>query len=288
MKAIKIVVCVVLAVICGLYTVTHLELIGTGKVGVVYSMSNGVEDKTLDQGVHFVGPFKKVKEFTIGNEQIVMTKDKRDGSEENESFQVATADNANIRISFQMSYRFSPDKVVDTYKKFKGMDGEDIVEQRVKTVLKSEVSEVTTDYEMMDIYSGNRAEINDKITNYLNKSFQEKYGIEVIDASIIDVHPDKQLEKSIKDRITALQKKQQAKAEQETVKVEAETELIKAKNDAKVKIEKAEAEAKANKLKKESLTDAVLKQKLIDKWNGELPTVNGSSNNLFGLDSFVK
>ncbi|MDO4170806.1 MAG: prohibitin family protein [Lachnospiraceae bacterium] len=284
----KRVIIIILAIICGLYTVTHLEFIGTGKVGVVYSMSKGVEDKTLDQGVHFVGPFKKVKEFTIGNEQIVMTKDKREGSKGNDSFQVATADNANIRISFQMSYRFLPDRVVDTYKKFKGMNGEDIVEQRVKTVLKSEVSEVTTDFEMMDIYSGNRAEINNKITDYLNKSFQEKYGIEVIDASIIDVHPDEQLEKSIKNRITALQKKQQAKAEQETVKVEAETKLIEAENEAKVKIKKAEAEAEANKLKEKSLTEEVLKQKLIDKWDGKLPAVNGSSNNLFGLDSFVK
>lgn len=288
-KAISIVVVVFLACIGGIYTVTHLKKIDTGKVGVVYSMKGGVKDNTLGQGYHFINPFDHVKEFTIGNEQLVLSKDEREGSEGNDSFKVATADNANIRISFQMSYRFLPDKVVDTYKKFKGMDGEDIVEQRVKTILKSEVAEVTTDYDMMDIYSGNRAKINNDITKYLNKNFQERFGIEVLDASIIDVHPDSQLEKSIRDRVTALQKKQQAKAEQETVKVEAETALIKAKNEAEVKIKKAEGEAKANKILTKSLSDKVLKAKWIEQWDSHLPSyVGDGSGFMFGLNNLSK
>lgn len=52
-----------------------------------------------------------------------------------------------------MSYRYNPDTLVDTYKKFKGMDGDDIIESRVKPVLKSKISEITTNYSMMDIYS---------------------------------------------------------------------------------------------------------------------------------------
>lgn len=80
-----------------------------------------------------------------------------------------------------MSYRFKSETLVDTYKKFKGMDGEAIINNRVKAVLKSNVSEVTTDYSMMDIYSGNRAEINNKLTAYLNESFGDRYGIEVLD-----------------------------------------------------------------------------------------------------------
>lgn len=117
-----------------------------------------------------------------------------------------------------MSYRYDPDTVIDTYKRFKGMDGEDIIENRVKTVLKSKISEVTTDYSMMDIYSGNRSELNNAITEYLNKDFHKKYGIEVLDASIVDVHPDKKLKQAIDNRVTALQEKQQAQAEQEKVK----------------------------------------------------------------------
>jgi Membrane protease subunits, stomatin/prohibitin homologs len=151
--------------------------------------------------------------------------------------------------------------VVDTYKKFKGMDGEDIVEQRVKTVLKSKISEVTTDYTMMDIYSGNRSEINNAITEYLNKDFGESYGIEVPDASIIDVHPDEKLKEAIDNRVTALQQKQQAEAEQEKIKVEAQTKLIQAENDAEIKIKKAEAEAEANRVLAASITDELIRMR---------------------------
>ena len=229
-----------------------IEKIPTGYEGVVYSMSGGVEKETLSQGWHLVAPFKQVKEFTIGNEQLLLTE------EVGEEFKVATSDDASIAISFQMSYRFFSENLVKTYSKFKGMDGEDIVNNRVKTVLKSKVSEVTSGFSMMDIYSGNRNKINTKVTEYLKKDFEEKFGIEVVDASIIDVHPDDKLKQAIDNRVTALQEKQQAQAEQEKVKVEAETARIKAENEAAIKITKAEAEAKANKLKSQSITKELI------------------------------
>ena len=179
----------------------------------------------------------------------MLSKDSRDGSKDDDSFKVATSDDASIAISFQMTYRYIEDQVIDTYKKFKGMDGEDIVENRVKTVLKSKISEVTTDYSMMDIYSGNRAQLNEAITEYLNKDFSQKYGIEVLDASIIDVHPDKKLKKAIDNRVTALQEKQQAQAEQEKVKVQKQTEQLQAEADANIEITKAQADAEKTKIK---------------------------------------
>lgn len=240
-----------------------IEKIPVGYEGVVYSMAGGVEDDTLKQGWHIVAPMKEVKKFTVSNEQLILTKDSREGSEEDDSFKVTTADDASISVSFQMSYRFKAgNDLVNTYKKFKGMDGEAIINNRVKTVLKAKVSEVTTDYTMMDIYSGNRSEINNKITEYLNKEFIDDYGIEVMDASIVDVHPDKSLQEAIDNRVKALQEKQQAQAEQEKVKVEAETAKIKAENEASIKILEAEAEAKANKVISDSITQELIDMEL--------------------------
>lgn len=242
-------------------TLTCSTMIPAGYVGVIYSMNGGVQDEVIGQGWHFIGPMKHVKEFTVGNEQLILSKDSREGSPDDDSFLVSTADNANISVSFQMSYRYQMDKVVDTYKKFKGMDGEDIVNSRVRTVLKSKISEVTTNYTMMDIYSGDRGAINEEITKYLNEELGEAYGIEVIDASIIDVHPDAQLQKSIDDRVTAMQKKQQAEAEQETIKVQNETKIMEAEADAKAKLIEAQAEADSNKVLSESITDELIRMK---------------------------
>lgn len=238
-----------------------MERIPVGYAGVIYSMNGGVKDNTLSPGYHITKPTEHVKCFTTSNEQLLLTKDEREGSEGDDSFKVSTSDDASIAISFQMSYKFDEAQLVDTYKKFRGMDGETIVNNRVKSVLKSKVSEVTTDYSMMDIYSGNRSEINSKLTDYLDSKFIREYGINVIDASIIDVHPDDQLKEAINNRVTALQKKQQAQAEQETAKVEAETALIKAENVAAIKIKEAEAEAESNRLKAASITEELINMK---------------------------
>ena len=247
-----------------------LEKIPNGYCGVQYSMNGGIKDEVLTQGWHFVSPMVKVKEFTVANEQLVLSKDERDGSEGDDSFNVATADDASISISFQMSYRYIQEDLTDTYKKYRGLSGEEIVNSRVRSVLKSKISEVTTDYTMMDIYSGNRSEINRKILDHLNEEFQSVYGIEILQADIIDVHPDEQLQKTINNRVAALQRKQQAEAEQETAKVEAETKLIKAQNEAEIALTKAKAEAEANRVISESIT-----QGLIDMKNAEARMEHG-------------
>lgn len=284
-------IALVIGVICMFMCLVRIP---NGYVGVVFDMAGGIQEDYLTQGFKFISPTENVQNFTISNEQLILTQDEREGSEIDESFKVATADDASISISFQMSYRFMEDKVVDTYKRFKGMDGEDIVDKRVRTVLKSKISEVTTDYTMMDIYSGNRNEINNKITDYLNEEFSTMYGIEVIDASIIDVHPDDKLREAIDNRVQALQEKQQAEAEQEKVKVEAQTKLIQAENEAAIKVKQAEGEAEALRIAAEAEAEAnreiaaSLTPELIDKikyetWNGELPQVSGGSTPIIDL-----
>ena len=94
----------------------------------------------------------------------------------------------------------------------------------------------------------------------------------MLDASIIDVHPDKKLKAAIDDRGKALQEKQKAEAEQEKIKVQKATEQIQAEADAqiavtkskakaeKIKIE-AEAEAEANRVKANSITEELIRMK---------------------------
>lgn len=237
-----------------------IERIPVGYEGVVYSMNGGIQQETLSPGWHIVSPTKKVKEFTVSEEQLNLTK-------KNERFAVATSDNAGIDISFQLSYRFVTEKLIDTYQRFRGMDGDDIINNRVKSVLKSKISEITAHYSMMDIYSSSRGQINKELTEFLNTEFLDSYGIEVISASVVDVHPNEQLQKTIDDRVTALQRKQQAEAEQETIKVEAETRKIQAEAEAEVQRINAQAEADAYRIKSEQITDNLLRKWELDARN---------------------
>lgn len=65
----------------------------------------------------------------------------------------------------------------------------------------------------------------------------------------------------------------------------AENEVKVAEAEARKLVVAAEAEAEANKLRTQALTPAVLQKAWIDKWDGSVPTVNGSAANTFiGLD----
>lgn len=101
---------VVIAVVVGV--IMCIEKIPVGYEGVVYNINGGVSGETLGTGWNVVSPTKKVKNFTISNEQIILSKDSREGSEGDDSFKVSTSDDAMLAISFQMSYRFNPDTLV--------------------------------------------------------------------------------------------------------------------------------------------------------------------------------
>lgn len=90
-KCLVVGVVVLAAVVGGAFTVKSIERIGTGQLGVQYSV-NGVKEDTLSEGWHFINPFLKVKEFSIGNEQLVLEKVKDDDA----SIKVATSDDASI------------------------------------------------------------------------------------------------------------------------------------------------------------------------------------------------
>lgn len=82
-------VIIVVALLCAIICI---EKVPVGYEGVVYSMNGGATGETIGQGWHLVAPTKKIKLFTIGNEQLVLTKDKREGSKDDDSFGVATSD----------------------------------------------------------------------------------------------------------------------------------------------------------------------------------------------------
>lgn len=62
-------VVVVAAVIGAAFTVSSCKLIKTGQTGIVYTYRDGVQKETLSPGLNFVGPMKKVKEFSTSNER---------------------------------------------------------------------------------------------------------------------------------------------------------------------------------------------------------------------------
>lgn len=244
------------------YAALSLTKVGQGEVGVVYSMKGGVKEETLGPGFHFVGPFDKVRDYPVSQQQLVLSNNASDFNEkklEKDTHVDAPADGGMVKMNMTVNYNFMPDRVTDLYEKFNGMDGEDLVESKVKNSIIAYIKEVTPNFSVMDIYSDKRAEVGQAITEYLNSKLNDEYGIEVSSALIIDVQLDEELQAKVQAKEQAKQDAEKAELDKQTAIAQGEAAKAKAEADAQVTITNAQAEAEANKLKSESITDELIR-----------------------------
>lgn len=275
MKAAIIAVILGVAVIGGGYVISSMEKVGQGEVGVVYTMKDGVDEETLSPGYHFVGPLAKVKTYPVAQQQLVLSNNPADFNKkelDQDTHVDAPADGGMVKMNMTVNYNFIPEKVTDLYEKFNGMDGEQIVESKVKNSILAYVKEVTPQFSVMDIYSDKRAEVSKAITEYLNERLTEEYGINVSSALIIDVQLDEALQQKVQAKEQAKQDAEKAELDKQTVIAQGEADKAQAEADAavqKIKAEAAaektkiaaEAEAEANKKLAESITPELIEMK---------------------------
>ena len=263
MKAKVVGIIIALAVVAGgAYVALSLTRVGQGEVGVVYSMNGGVQDETLSPGFHFVGPFDKVEDYPVAQQQLVLSNNAADFNEdelEQDTHVDAPADGGMVKMNMTINYNFIPERVTDLYERFNGMDGEEIVQSKVKNSILAYIKEVTPQFSVMDIYSDKRAEIGQAITEYLNGKLSDEYGIEVSSALIIDVQLDEELQAKVQAKEQAKQDAEKAELDKQTAIAQGEAAKAKAEADAQVTITNAEAEAEANRLKSESITDELIR-----------------------------
>ena len=234
-----------------------LERVPVGYVGVVYS-AGGVEDKTIPQGWHMMSPLKKVAHFPISQQQIVFSNDPSDyDAKEHADWSIdAPADGGMVKINLTVNYNFMPDRVVELYSRFNGMNGETLVESRIQNSIIAFVKEVTPRFSVMDIYSDKKSEVNEAITEYLNEKLQDEYGINIASALVIDVELDNTLMQKVQAKEQAKQDAEIAELEKQTAMAQAETDKVKAQAKADVDLIEAQAEADAARIAAEAEAEA--------------------------------
>lgn len=260
MSKIIVAIVVVAAIIGGIFCVSSMEYIEAGEVGIVYSMRNGVQDEVLQQGVHFINPLHKVNEFPISQQQLVLSNNPADYNEDNHAdWHVdAPADGGMVKLNLTINYNFMQDRVTGLYERFRGMDGDTLVENMVQNSIIAYIKEVTPRFSVMDIYSTKRAEVGQAITEYLNSKLNDEYGINIASALIIDVQLDETLMQKIQAKEQAKQDAEKAELDKQTAIAQAETDKVKAQAEADVAIIEAKAEAEANRIISESITPELI------------------------------
>ncbi len=211
----------------------------------------------MTQGLNFKSPLTKVTSYSVATTQGNLSKDKKEGSKDDDSFMIATSDGKTVEVDLEYSYHFDVDKLPETFTKFKGQSGDKIEDTFMRGKLKTYVNDVSSKFSVLDIYGEKRTDLNAAILEYARDKFAE-FGIIIDSINLSRIELDKQTAKAIQDKIN----KQQ---ELEALKVEAQ------------------AEAEANRLISESLTSELLQLEKIDKWNGDVPQVQGDATPIVNM-----
>lgn len=240
-----------------IFGLISMERIKPGYVGVVYSMNGGIQDEVITQGWKFIGPGKKVTQYSIATEQLYLSADEKEGSKDNDSFDVMCKD-GKLNVDLEMSYSFDAEKVPDVFTRYRGMDGQDVIDNIVRGKIKTYVNEVTSQFTVLEAHMEKKGELNRAITEHL-KNMLVEFGVTVESANITRTQPDAAVEAAIVERSKAAQELEAEKQRQEKAKLEAETKKISAQGEADAALIKAQGEAAANEALQKSITDELIR-----------------------------
>lgn len=239
-----------------------ITFVSANTVGVKYSAFNGTSKETLNEGLHFKTPFDKIYEI----DTTVQERSVKNVMVQTNDAQFLTM---NINVKYQVTTK-------DAFKVYKGYKTLDILNKNIiANYAQQALSEVCTQYNIIDILGDKRNEVIQKSSELLKEKYANE-GVTFKSLTVKDMDAGNEIEKAIKDEAVAKKEVETAEQKKQKAQKEAETKLI-----------EAQGEAEANAAKSTQLTDQILKEKIIEKWNGELSKVGGSNGTMFDISSLL-
>ena len=201
-----------------------------------------------------------------------------------EAFTVNAKDASVFTMDPQIAYHINPDKACDIFVKYR-KPIEELENGYIRTCI-YEAYRICGNAYTSDSLMSNRAKFEADVRNRLEKSLA-KEGF-IVDEFTSGITPPSSLTEMIDAKNRAIQAALKAENEVKEAEANAKIAVAKAKGNADAMKIKADAEAYYNRTIAASLTQMVVMEDWIEKWNGELPTVQGGQGMMFDMSKFVK
>jgi regulator of protease activity HflC (stomatin/prohibitin superfamily) len=264
-----------------LVRVTRIE---AGHVGVEINLAGkqrGASEIPIRTGWVVYSPVStQIIEFPTYVQTVKWTKDTSEGHPINEEMGFNSKEGMEIFVDVSLSYAIEPSKVPDFYVKYRVADMEMFTHGILRDVVRNSLNEVASTYVVEDIYGEKKAEFLRKVQMMIEQKMSpvgvgvQQFGF--IGAPRVPVV----IAAAITAKAQAIQQAERARNELATTQAEAAKKIAEAEGDAKSLVTRAQGEADANRIRQNSLTPQLLELRriennraLIDKWNGQLPSV---------------
>jgi prohibitin 1 len=255
-KAANAVISIVVAtpILIILFFILCFRTVGAGQVGIITRF--GEVNRTADSGVALKLPWPIEK---LSKMNIQVQKEEQDSA-------AATSDLQDVNAKLALNYALEGNSALRVYKEI----GKDYKNRVVIPAVQESFKAAASTYTAQELVT-KRAEVKGKAYEVI-KTRLEKYGIRVVDLSVVNFTFSPEFTK-------AIEAKQVAAQETEKVRYQVET----AKQQAQASIEAARGQAEAQRLLRENATPEVLQKMAIDKWDGKMPQYLGQGN-VFGIN----
>jgi len=280
--ALAIVVFIVLLLLgIFLLRVTRIE---AGHVGVVINLAGqqrGASEIPIRTGWVVYSPLStQIIEFPTYVQTVKWTKDLSEGHPINEEMGFNSKEGMEIFVDVSLSYAIEPTKVPDFYVKYRVGDMDIFTHGILRDVVRNSLNEVASTYVVEDIYGEKKAEFLRKVQTMIEQKMAP-VGVGVQQFGFIGApRVPAVIATAITAKAQAIQQAERARNELQTTQAEAAKKIAEAEGDAKSLVTRAQGESDANRIRQNSLTPQLLELRriennraLIDKWNGQLPTV---------------
>lgn len=273
--------------ILGLFLV-RVTRIEAGFVGVEVSLTGkqrGASEIPVRTGWVVYSPLAtQIIEFPTYVQTVKWTKDTNEGHPLNEEMGFNSKEGMEIFTDVSMSYAIEPTKVPDFYVKYRVSDMDTFTHGILRDVVRNSLNEVASTYVVEDIYGEKKAEFLRKVQAMIEQKMSP-VGVSVQQFGFIGApRVPAVIAAAITAKAQAIQQAERARNELATTQAEAAKKIAEADGDAKSMVTRAQGEADANRIRQSSLTPQLLELRkiennraLIDKWNGQLPTVESGS-----------
>ncbi|WP_263416977.1 SPFH domain-containing protein [Terriglobus albidus] len=264
--------------------IVSVTRIGAGYEGVEISLSGsqrGAQEIPIRTGWVFYSPLKsQIVEFPTFVQTVKWTQDAHEGSATNEQMSFNSKEGMEIYADVSLSYAIDPPRVPDFYVKYRVNDLTRFTHGILRDVVRNSLNEVASTYTVEEIYGERKAEFLHKVQELIQQKM-DPVGVGIQQFGFIGAPPvPSVIASAITAKAQAIQSAERARNELAETQAEAAKQIAAAEGEAKSSVTRAQGEAEANRIRQTSITPQLLELRklenqraLIERWNGQLPSV---------------
>jgi regulator of protease activity HflC (stomatin/prohibitin superfamily) len=269
--------------------------IGAGYVGVEVVLSGsqrGPAEIPIRTGWVFYSPLRsQIIEFPTFVQTVKWTHDLNEGRSTNEEMSFNSKEGMEIYSDVSLSYAIDPRRVPDFYVKYRVNDLDLFTHGILRDVVRNSLNEVASTYSVEQIYGEQKTEFLNRVQALIQQRM-EPVGVGIQQFGFIGApRVPSVIATAITSKAQAIQDAERARNELAKTQAEAAKTIAEADGEAKAAVSRANGEAEANRIRQSSLTPQLLELRkienqkaLIERWNGQLPSVQtGNANTLLEL-----